>query len=926
MKPSLRYLICILVYIFLLQPLSVYATNQLTIQDPDIWGSTKPGYIDKATLVVEPYGGYVIQSLYLTYSDHNQFAPGSKLELVHRFELPEGAVVTDLWLWIGDSVMQAIMLDTWTARAIYDSIVVVKRDPAFLTKEGNQYELHVYPLKPGQQRRIKITFITPTKWFAETATAEGPLKFINAGDASIQPLEIFFKETADIWGKPNIAEVPNATFQDFVDTLGFRYKFFLLDDSKKLPSLNLQYETNFTAGNYFDSFKKQNDYTYFQLGISPGKFFNLTKDTTSYKYLIGLDISGDYYRNLETLIPNMKEVLKSSLKPYDKFKLLVTGNGAIKEMPDNWLTATPGAIDSLLDEFASSDFADSIKNNSRPTIIYCDDDAVRGWTFPGIEKYASVLKYPNIETAWKNFGIANIIAAYQHGFDNPMSEGTLQDMLAPLDSFFTKGGRLLSYFDFNRDGKELLASHYINGLHTLDVTHGPVKLYRNINGNIGRFFPESFTRESSYFLAYNDSSVKVELTDEQGRPSVISKRIKQGLLVVSGIWQLNDDGAMKTMLDIPLLGLNKSSEYFQLEELLNTIRNEFNSNPFNKVLLFSNSDSLYQTYDAKTFVNSYLQSFTSGRPVFNTINLLEADNFYIPSVSVDNVDYYGSGLFTKILSDSTHGIHFETHVNDWNYISSVLSSDSYPLYDSFDVTFAGDTNLYKIIDMIDINKIKNDPNRPLFFIGTTTAADSIEFKVSARYPNESTSKDIHLSFQISRDTTGDVIPAMIGNEKINNLFATASYDTAAIVRLAMKYHLLCDYTALLALEPNDTLHYLRDYNDEGNYFTDISTKNNNETDSLSLDIYPNPFNIRTTIVLNIVNPSSVRLQVFNILGQLVKTIEDADMISGRKVYYWNSRNSINNTVSSGVYFVRAIVKENGTGKTFVKLRKMVLLK
>ena len=30
-------------------PASLFATNVLTVQDPDIWG-TKPGYIDKATL------------------------------------------------------------------------------------------------------------------------------------------------------------------------------------------------------------------------------------------------------------------------------------------------------------------------------------------------------------------------------------------------------------------------------------------------------------------------------------------------------------------------------------------------------------------------------------------------------------------------------------------------------------------------------------------------------------------------------------------------------------------------------------------------------------------------------------------------------------------------------------------------------------
>jgi hypothetical protein len=90
---------------------NIFALNELTVRVPDIYLSY-PGYIDKATLVVEPYGGYSEQSLYLEYSDHGQFSSGQKVEIIHRFELPQGAVINDLWLWMGDSVMQAIMLDT----------------------------------------------------------------------------------------------------------------------------------------------------------------------------------------------------------------------------------------------------------------------------------------------------------------------------------------------------------------------------------------------------------------------------------------------------------------------------------------------------------------------------------------------------------------------------------------------------------------------------------------------------------------------------------------------------------------------------------------------------------------------------------------------------------------------------------------------
>ena len=928
MKLSLCFFSKIFLLVLVLS-ISLFATNVLTVQDPDIWG-TKPGYIDKATLVVEPLGGYVEQSLYLTYSDHNQFAHGSKLEIVHRFELPPGSVVNDMWLWIGDSVMQAILMDTWTARSIYDSIVVFKRDPAFLSKDGNQYELHVYPLTPGGQRRIKITFITPTKWFGKTATAEVPLKFINSNNASVKPLEIFFKETetSEIWGNPSLLEIPGASFQHYVDTLGYQYKYYKIANTSDLQSLNLQFNTNFNNGYFFSGYLKPNDNAYFQLGIAPGDFFNLTNDTASHKYLVGIDLSSSHDKDLQSLIPNLENTLKAALKPNDLFKVIIAGAGEVKQFSNTWLNAEPQVIDGVFNEFLTSNLADSIATNFLPTIIYCDNDASNGWQFPGIEQYAAVQNYPNIETAANYFSRANIIAAYQHGFDHLMSVGTLDSILTPLDTFFIHGGRLLSYYDFNRDGNELLASHYINGLKALAVTHGAVKLYRNTNGNIGDYFPESLTHESSYFLAYNDSSVKVELMDQQGRPAVISKKIKNGLLVVSGIWQLNDDGAMKTMLDIPLLGLNEASKYFQLKEILDTVKNCYDSNPFDKVLLFSNSDSLFEKYDALSFVNSYLNGYSGSKPIFNTINLLGSSAYIPPSVSENNVNYYGSGYLTKILSDSTYGLHFETHTDDWNFIASTLSADSYPPYESFSLVQSGDTTSSKIIELREVNPVKNDPNKPMYFIGSSTAKDSIAFNVSAKYLNEPAVKTKNVTLRISRDTTAvqnSIIPAMLGNEKLKDLFANASYDTSTIVGLALKYHLLCDYTALIALEPNDTIHFMHNPNDEGGYISAIKNTEN-QNDTLSLDIYPNPFNIQTTIVLHVKVPSVIKVEVYNILGQLVKVIVDSDLLEGKKVYSWNARNSFNQTVSSGIYFVRAMIKENGTGKTYAKMKKMILLK
>ena len=151
----------------------------------------------------------------------------------------------------------------------------------------------------------------------------------------------------------------------------------------------------------------------------------------------------------------------------------------------------------------------------------------------------------------------------------------------------------MTYFDFNRDyRRENVATHYISGLRTKSREHNNVTLFRNVDGNIGLDFPESIDHSGTYFLQYDDPEVKVELMDINGNPAVISKKIANGLIVVSGIWSFNDDAPLKKLLALPLLGLNHSRSYSQLGELLEYIKDEYLSDNFDKALVISNCDSL----------------------------------------------------------------------------------------------------------------------------------------------------------------------------------------------------------------------------------------------------------------------------------------------------------------------------------------------
>jgi flagellar hook assembly protein FlgD len=97
-------------------------------------------------------------------------------------------------------------------------------------------------------------------------------------------------------------------------------------------------------------------------------------------------------------------------------------------------------------------------------------------------------------------------------------------------------------------------------------------------------------------------------------------------------------------------------------------------------------------------------------------------------------------------------------------------------------------------------------------------------------------------------------------------------------------------------------------------------------DSLTLSSYPNPFNNRTNIVVNIKNPSFLNVYIYNILGQLVKVVAAADYVEGKKIYSWDGNSANNYSVSSGVYFIRLIAKEKNSGQSLSSIRKILLLK
>ena len=103
--------------------------------------------------------------------------------------------------------------------------------------------------------------------------------------------------------------------------------------------------------------------------------------------------------------------------------------------------------------------------------------------------------------------------------------------------------------------------------------------------------------------------------------------------------------------------------------------------------------------------------------------------------------------------------------------------------------------------------------------------------------------------------------------------------------------------------------------------TSVADRGDNLPDRFSLvQNYPNPFNPETNIQYRVAQASQVEIKVYNLMGQLVRTLVDKQQPSGNYAIQWSGHNDAGRLVSSGVYFVKM------KAGNFTKIRKMAFVK
>ncbi len=323
-----------------------FAYNTLTVGDPRASWWTTQGNIDEAVLTVRPKGIYMEMGLYLTFSakgtNFNQY---DTLEVVLDFELPKNAMINDSWLWVGDDIIKAEVIDKWSAFGIYEEIVGRRQDPSILVKQSDtQYQLRIFPMAGGDTRKVKISYLVPTSWTAQAVSAVLPIQLIKASKSNPDLLIRTWIEGN--WQNPRISEVSTMNFTAQSNEEWGNFYEVTIPKNNSFSSLTFTLDAPLKNGVYLSRFE-ENDANIYQLAFLPSSLLNNRKPQ---KIAILLDYQDSKSTTTkEEIISYTKTFIHNNLSPSDQFNLFFS-HSPIHQVSDEWLPADTETINQTFED------------------------------------------------------------------------------------------------------------------------------------------------------------------------------------------------------------------------------------------------------------------------------------------------------------------------------------------------------------------------------------------------------------------------------------------------------------------------------------------------------------------------------------------------------------------------------------------------
>ncbi|HRG89001.1 MAG TPA: T9SS type A sorting domain-containing protein [Chitinophagales bacterium] len=328
----------------------LYALSDLMIVNTKSQGQRYMGTIDTAVLSIKPQGAYMECGLYITFSGRQpsvQLNPADTFEVQMPFELPEGAFITDSWLWVGNQIMQATIMERDRANGIYEAIVDRRLDPSILVKNGpTQYQLNVFPLTSSTPRKVKITYLVPVNLLLNNASIPIPVNIIKK--SNYQPHFEVLAYTGNGWHTPAISELPQLVFQQ-VSGEAFKKAVVPGNNLWVNGTLNYTISTPMQNGAYYTVYEHGPQSGYYQFVASLPQVFALSANHKT-TFLIDHE-SGNSTTTLADVLANTRQYILANYNETDSFNLLYSDFG-VYQYSDVWLPCDANTVNTAFNAIA----------------------------------------------------------------------------------------------------------------------------------------------------------------------------------------------------------------------------------------------------------------------------------------------------------------------------------------------------------------------------------------------------------------------------------------------------------------------------------------------------------------------------------------------------------------------------------------------
>ncbi len=251
--------------------------------------------------------------------------------------------------------------------------------------------------------------------------------------------------------------------------------------------------------------------------------------------------------------------------------------------------------------------------------------------------------------------------------------------------------------------------------------------------------------------------------------------------------------------------------------------------------------------------------------------------FYIDGIELDS--WSGELAWTQ----SSYSITQGSHLLKWSYSKDISNQGGSDCAWIDDISFPA----------------SGITNAPMFFTGSS----NIEFG------NVADSTTVTKSFLIqnlgTQTLTGtvtypDYYTLMIGDQVVNNF--SIEPGTSQTCRLTLYRETLGILNDQLVITTNDP--YLQVFNisltgtivpvgNHDNTVVPLQTELNGN--------YPNPFNPSTYIAFSLRQTENVTVVIYNVKGQLVKTLVKSRLLAGNHRILWDGKDDLNHAVATGMY-------------------------